>query len=107
MDAHTLRIKAKLITGVKITEGLDTPDIHATLLCTWANIMILETIGQLDENFKTLKQIFSNIRIDFIHIRKSLHGLNVFTLRLGEILIGISAFFIYFLVKDLVNFKNL
>ena len=35
-------------------------------------------------------------------------GLNVFTLRLGEILIGISAvFFIYFLVKDLVNFKNL
>jgi len=41
--------------GVKITEGLDAPDIHATLLCTWANIMILETIGQLDENFKTLK----------------------------------------------------
>ena len=41
--------------GVKITEGLDTPDLHATLLCTWANIMILETIGQLDENFKTLK----------------------------------------------------
>jgi len=35
-------------------------------------------------------------------------GLNIFTLRLGEILIGISAlFFIYFLVKDLVNFKNL
>ena len=35
-------------------------------------------------------------------------GLNVFTLRLGEILIGISAvFFIYFLVKDLVNFKKL
>ena len=41
--------------GVKITEGVDTPDIHATLLCTWANIMILETLGQLDENFKTLK----------------------------------------------------
>jgi len=35
-------------------------------------------------------------------------GLNVFNLRLGEILIGISAvFFTYFLVKDLVNFKNL
>ncbi len=41
--------------GVKITEGLDAPDIHATLLCTWANIMILETLGHLDENFKTLK----------------------------------------------------
>lgn len=41
--------------GVKITEGIDSPDIHATLLCTWANVMILETIGQLDENFKTLK----------------------------------------------------
>ena len=35
-------------------------------------------------------------------------GLNIFTFRLGEILIGISAlFFIYFLVKDLINFKNL
>ena len=41
--------------GVKITEGLDAPDIHATLLCTWANIMILETLGHLNENFKTLK----------------------------------------------------
>lgn len=35
-------------------------------------------------------------------------GLNVFTLRLGEILIGVSAlFFLYHLGKDLVNFKNL
>ena len=35
-------------------------------------------------------------------------GLNIFTLRLGEILIGISAlFFVYFLFKDLINFKNL
>jgi hypothetical protein len=35
-------------------------------------------------------------------------GLNIFTLRLGEILIGISAlFFVYFLIKDLINFKNL
>ncbi len=35
-------------------------------------------------------------------------GLNIFSLRLGEILIGISAlFFVYFLIKDIVNFKNL
>ena len=35
-------------------------------------------------------------------------GLNIFTLRLGEILIGISAvFFVYFLIKNLINFKNL
>ena len=35
-------------------------------------------------------------------------GLNIFTLRLGEILIGVSAlFFLYYLGKDLVNFKNL
>ena len=41
--------------GVRITEGLDTPDIHATLLCTWANIMILKTMDELDEKYKTLK----------------------------------------------------
>lgn len=41
--------------GVKITEGLNTPDIHATLLCTWANIMILDTIEGLDGKYKTLK----------------------------------------------------
>ena len=41
--------------GVEITEGLNVSDIHATLLCTWANVMILETIGELDESFKTLK----------------------------------------------------
>lgn len=35
-------------------------------------------------------------------------GLNIATLRLGEILIGVSAlFFVYFLIKDLINFKNL
>jgi len=35
-------------------------------------------------------------------------GLNIFTLRLGEVLIGISAlFFLYYLGKDLVNFKIL
>ena len=56
-------------------------------------------------NLKFLNLIF--ILILFIFGRVFM-GLNVFTLRLGEILIGISAlFFIYFLVKDLVNFKNL
>ena len=35
-------------------------------------------------------------------------GLNIFTLRLGEILIGISALiFVYFLIQDLINFRNL
>ena len=56
-------------------------------------------------NLKFLNLIF--ILILFIFGRVFM-GLNVFTLRLGEILIGISAvFFIYFLVKDLVNFKKL
>ena len=35
-------------------------------------------------------------------------GLNISTLRLGEILIGISALiFVYFLIQDLINFRNL
>ena len=56
-------------------------------------------------NLKFLNLIF--VLILFIFGRVFM-GLNIFTLRLGEILIGISAlFFIYFLVKDLVNFKNL
>jgi len=56
-------------------------------------------------NLKFLNLIFVLILIIFGRV---FMGLNVFTLRLGEILIGISAlFFIYFLVKDLVNFKNL
>ena len=56
-------------------------------------------------NLKFLNLIF--VLILFIFGRVFM-GLNVFTLRLGEILIGISAlFFIYFLVKDIVNFKKL
>ena len=56
-------------------------------------------------NLKFLNLIF--VLILFIFGRVFM-GLNIFTLRLGEILIGISAlFFIYFIVKDLVNFKNL
>jgi len=41
--------------GVEITKGYNTPDIHATLLCNWANILILDTIGELDGEFKTIK----------------------------------------------------
>ena len=56
-------------------------------------------------NLKLLNLIF--VLVLFIFGRVFM-GLNIFTLRLGEILIGISAlFFIYFLVKDLINFKNL
>lgn len=56
-------------------------------------------------NLKFLNLIF--LLILFIFGRVFM-GLNILTLRLGEILIGISAlFFIYFLVKDLVNFKYL
>jgi len=56
-------------------------------------------------NLKFLNLIF--VLVLFIFGRVFM-GLNIFTFRLGEILIGISAlFFIYFLVKDLINFKNL
>ena len=56
-------------------------------------------------NLKFLNLIF--VLILFIFGRVFM-GLNILTLRLGEILIGISAlFFIYFLVKDIVNFKYL
>ena len=56
-------------------------------------------------NLKFLNLIF--VLILFIFGRVFM-GLNIFTFRLGEILIGISAlFFVYFLIKDLVNFKNL
>tara|TARA_B100001996_G_scaffold133739_1_gene101784 strand:+ start:8078 stop:9187 length:1110 start_codon:yes stop_codon:yes gene_type:complete len=41
--------------GVNISKGKNTPDLHATLLCNWANIMILETMEELDGKFKTLK----------------------------------------------------
>lgn len=40
--------------GVQITNGLNTPDIHATLLCNWGNILILDTMEEIG-NFKTLK----------------------------------------------------
>ena len=40
--------------GVKISEGLPTPDIHATLLCNWGNIMILDTLS-LNNEYKIIK----------------------------------------------------
>lgn len=40
--------------SIKISQGLDVPDIHATLLCNWANILILKTIGE-SNGFKTIK----------------------------------------------------
>lgn len=41
--------------GVKITEGLNTPDLHGTILCTWGNIMILDSLGEKSEELKILK----------------------------------------------------
>ena len=41
--------------GVKISNGLDVSDLHATLLCTWGNVMILDIIGEVGENYKTIK----------------------------------------------------
>tara|TARA_B100000900_G_scaffold405343_1_gene414809 strand:- start:26 stop:1132 length:1107 start_codon:yes stop_codon:yes gene_type:complete len=40
--------------NIKISEGLDVPDLHATLLCNWANILILNTIGE-SNGFKSIK----------------------------------------------------
>ena len=78
--------------GVRITEGLDTPDLHATLLCTWANTMILETMDELDENLKflNLNNLSFFVIILFVFGRVFM-GLNIFSLRLGEILMGLSS----------------
>lgn len=53
-----------------------------------------------------------NLNVTFIFILlifgRVFMGLNIYSFRLGEILIGLSAFyFIYFLFKDLINFNNL
>lgn len=40
--------------GVEITKGLKVPDIHATLLCNWANILILDTL-EVEHGFNILK----------------------------------------------------
>lgn len=41
--------------GVKIAEGKDCADIHGTLLCLWAIIMILENNQYIDGKYKLIK----------------------------------------------------
>ncbi len=41
--------------GVNITQGNKTADIHGTLLCVWALMMILDANNKLDLNFNLIK----------------------------------------------------
>ena len=41
--------------GVKISNGHDTPDIHGTILLTWALAMIHEIISPADNPWKIIK----------------------------------------------------
>ena len=41
--------------GVNISKGLNTSDLHATLLCNWGNVMILDILGEIGETYKTIK----------------------------------------------------
>jgi hypothetical protein len=41
--------------GVEISNGKNLADLHGTLLCTWALIMILECYGNLKTNYKIIK----------------------------------------------------
>lgn len=41
--------------GVKVTEGLDTPDIHGTTLLVWALSMIFETLGNDYPSWSVIK----------------------------------------------------
>tara|TARA_B100000902_G_scaffold59643_1_gene66765 strand:- start:48554 stop:49660 length:1107 start_codon:yes stop_codon:yes gene_type:complete len=41
--------------GVTISSGLDTSDIHGTLLCNWGLIMILDANEVLDAKYKIIK----------------------------------------------------
>jgi len=42
--------------GLEITSGFNTPDIHGTLLCTWALLMILDLNGELNKSrYKIIK----------------------------------------------------
>ncbi|MDC3103232.1 hypothetical protein OA408_00515 [Acidimicrobiaceae bacterium] len=41
--------------GINITQGNDTADIHGTLLCVWALMMILDTTNNLDTKFNLIK----------------------------------------------------
>lgn len=41
--------------GTNISKGLDTADIHGTLLCTWGLNMILDHFNKLEKNMKVIK----------------------------------------------------
>ena len=41
--------------GVPITDGENEPDLHGTLLCIWALMMILDANKQLEEHYKLIK----------------------------------------------------
>jgi hypothetical protein len=41
--------------GVKISDGKNVPDLHGTLLCTWALLMILDTTENLKSDYKLIK----------------------------------------------------
>jgi hypothetical protein len=41
--------------GVKITQGNNVADINGTLMCTWASLMILDLLGEKDENYNLIK----------------------------------------------------
>tara|TARA_Y100000389_G_C17470258_1_gene529832 strand:- start:10032 stop:10970 length:939 start_codon:yes stop_codon:yes gene_type:complete len=41
--------------GVKISDGNNVPDLHGTLLCTWALLMILDTTENLKSDYKLIK----------------------------------------------------
>ena len=41
--------------GLKISKGMNTPDLHGTLLCQWAINMILDVLEILPENIKIIK----------------------------------------------------
>lgn len=41
--------------GLRISKGLDTPDLHGTLLCLWAINMILDLLEALPKDIKIIK----------------------------------------------------
>lgn len=45
----------KYYYGTKISKGMNTADIHGTLLCTWGLIMILDYFDSLEKNMKVIK----------------------------------------------------
>lgn len=41
--------------GVKITKGIKTADIHGTMLCVWAIVMMLNQLDESSNSFKVIK----------------------------------------------------